>query len=205
MAFCLISGLARSLCASATPCNLSNVTNRTHVVICSFALFGDSTSLRKVLKWVKMSHQPEKGAFWHFVVCCQAYVHCQQNVTHPLSQIGHNVVTCNLVRIGDATSLNKRAQMVEKWPKSLQIAKILWPFALFRVWHAAYVHPQRHTTCPMSEMGPNMIICNLVRIGHSTSLHMSTHIGKNGQSPSNLPILAPFWCVARPMCIPNAM
>ena len=29
MVFCLISGLAHSLCASATPCNLSNVTTRT--------------------------------------------------------------------------------------------------------------------------------------------------------------------------------
>ena len=75
------------------------------MIICNLVLFEDSTSLRRVLKWVKMGNHCPNGPFWHFVVCCKAYVHPQYNVTHPMSQLEQNVITCKLVRIGDASTL----------------------------------------------------------------------------------------------------
>ena len=40
----------------------------------------------RVLKWVKMGNQPQNGSFWHLVVCCKDYEHCQRHETHPTSQ-----------------------------------------------------------------------------------------------------------------------
>ena len=116
-------------------------------------------------------------------------MHPQCNETHTLSHIGHYVIISNMGRIANANSLHTSAQIVQQWPKALQIAKISWFFVSLWVWHAAYVHLQSHVSYPMPQKGPNVVILNSSRIGDATSLRTD---GKNQQSPSKIPTLALF-------------
>ena len=85
-----------------------------------------------------------------------------------------------------ALGMQLAAIRVLKWPKNgpktSKIAQISWLFASFGVWHTAYVHPQRHITCSLLHIGPNVIICYFACIGDGTSLHTGTQMATNGQS-----------------------
>ena len=50
------------------------------------------------------------------------------------------------------------------------------PFWRFLVCCKGYVHPERHLPHPISRLGRNVVICNLVRIQHATSLHTSAQM-----------------------------
>ena len=96
---------------------------------------------------------------------------------------------------------------VHKWskkgPKTSNIANVSWYLASGWVWHAAYVHPQHHVTCPMSHKGPSVRICNLACIGDAPSLHTSPQVGKKWELSLKMAHFGTFLCVARPMCIPQ--
>ena len=91
----------------------------------------------RVLKWVPMGNQPQDGPFLHVLVWCKAYVHPQRHPTPHMSEKGHNLKICNLVRIREAASLHTSVQMVQNWQETPKPAQISWFFcqilAIFRL------------------------------------------------------------------------
>ena len=133
-----------------------------NVITCNLLLLGDANSLRRVLKWVKMGNLDQNGAFWHVLVCCKAYVHPQRNVTHPMSHIGHTVIMCNLEVIGDATSLNTSAKMVQKGPINVNNYEDVMVLCLISGWARSLCSTS--TLCNLSNV-TNRTQCDNMQLG----------------------------------------
>ena len=87
-----LSVVLQGICAPPTQCNSSNVTDRNQCA---------NMQLRLAISL-------------HMSALIVKNVHPQCHVTCLMSQTGHNVRTCNLAPIGDATSLHTTAQIVHK-------------------------------------------------------------------------------------------
>ena len=137
----------------------------------------------QVLKWFKNGPQTCKIAqiswfFASFWVWHAAYVHAQRRAACPMSRRGPNVITCNLVRIGDATSQHTSTQMRKKKGNQPQDGRF-WHFS---VCCKTYVHREHHVT----QMGHNVIACNFACIGDATSPHTSAQMVQNGSKTSKI-------------------
>ena len=86
----------------------------------NLARIQNPSSLHTSTQMGKNGQSASECCILHLLVCCKACVNHERNKTSPMSKKGHNVITCNLLGIGDATSLHMSDQMVQRSPKDLQ-------------------------------------------------------------------------------------